>query len=321
MMLIAISGTPGSGKTTVGKLLAKKLGLDFVSTGLIFRQMADERNMDLESFSKLAETDPAPDKELDSRQVKLAKKGNVVLEGRLSGLLPEIKADFRIWVDAEKRERARRIAHRDKKTIDDALKELGYREESERKRYSSYYKIDLDNKKPYDIIIDSTEKTPEESLGLILTMLKNKEGKNMDMKQVGIGSVCRKTRGRDAGECVIVELKENRALVTGPKSITGVRRRYVNISHLSPTGRALKIKASATDEEVAKAMDRTLPPSRPGKPKQAAPQKEPKKEIKRLKVPKRPAKKTAKKTAKKPAKKSAKTARAKKTTKRKSRKK
>ena len=296
-MLIAISGTPGSGKTTVGKLLAEALGLKFTSTGKLFREMAEESGKNLKKFSKLAEKDDKIDKELDARQTKLAKKGNLVLEGRLSCFLPEIKADYRIWVDAAKDERAKRIAKRDKTTKAKALKELDYREASEKKRYSTYYQIDLDDKSAYDLQIDSTDKTPEDSLKLILNLIKKeainkeviikeekKEGKNMDLKQIGIGSMCMKTMGRDKGECVILDIKENRALVTGPKSLTGVRRRYINLAHLTPTGKNIKINKEAPDEAVANALGKTLPATRPQKQQS---KQLPKKPIKRLTIPKK----------------------------------
>ena len=50
MVTITISGTPGSGKTTVAMLLEKKLELKYVYSGMIFREQADKHNMSL--FSK-----------------------------------------------------------------------------------------------------------------------------------------------------------------------------------------------------------------------------------------------------------------------------
>ncbi|MEM4906212.1 MAG: (d)CMP kinase, partial [Sulfolobales archaeon] len=39
-LVIAVSGRPGSGKTTLAKSLADSLGLRYVSSGGIFRRMA-----------------------------------------------------------------------------------------------------------------------------------------------------------------------------------------------------------------------------------------------------------------------------------------
>ncbi|MEM5874937.1 MAG: 50S ribosomal protein L14e [Candidatus Aenigmatarchaeota archaeon] len=72
-----------------------------------------------------------------------------------------------------------------------------------------------------------------------------------------IGRICRKIAGREAGKyCVVLKkIDENFVLVTGPKQITGVKRRKCNITHLQPTEYKIEIKEEASDEEVAKVMD------------------------------------------------------------------
>ncbi len=67
-----------------------------------------------------------------------------------------------------------------------------------------------------------------------------------------VGRVCVKTAGRDAGGyCVIVNKVDNdHVLVTGPKPLTGVRRRKVNLSHLEPIQEKVKVKADASDKDV-----------------------------------------------------------------------
>ncbi len=67
--------------------------------------------------------------------------------------------------------------------------------------------------------------------------------------------MCVKTAGREAGRyCVIVKkVDANFVLVTGPKSLTKVRRRKCNVDHLEPLMEKVKIKSDASDEEVAKA--------------------------------------------------------------------
>ena len=76
------------------------------------------------------------------------------------------------------------------------------------------------------------------------------------MPAIEVGRICIKTRGREAGRrCVIVDLiDKNFVLITGPKSVTGVRRRRANINHLSPTEEKINIKRGASDEEIIKAM-------------------------------------------------------------------
>jgi len=77
------------------------------------------------------------------------------------------------------------------------------------------------------------------------------------MTAIQIGRIVVKTNGREAGKkAVIVDLiNPNYVLITGPKTITSVRRRKCNIGHLEPTDKVVSIKRDATDEEVAAAID------------------------------------------------------------------
>jgi len=65
-----------------------------------------------------------------------------------------------------------------------------------------------------------------------------------------------KTAGREAGRyCVVLKKDEpGFVLITGPKSLTKVKRRKCNIHHLEPLVEKLKIKAEASDDEVLKAL-------------------------------------------------------------------
>jgi large subunit ribosomal protein L14e len=44
-------------------------------------------------------------------------------------------------------------------------------------------------------------------------------------------------------------------LVTGPKKVTGVKRRRVNINHVLPLQDKIEVKRGASDEEVAQVLD------------------------------------------------------------------
>ena len=56
-MIITISGIPGSGKTTVGRMLAEKLGYKFYSIGDLRGKMAMERGMTIDQLNELGKTD------------------------------------------------------------------------------------------------------------------------------------------------------------------------------------------------------------------------------------------------------------------------
>jgi large subunit ribosomal protein L14e len=78
----------------------------------------------------------------------------------------------------------------------------------------------------------------------------------LDVPAAEVGRICVKLLGREAGrKCVVVDLTDKSfVLITGPKEVTGVRRRRVNINHIEPLQESVEIKRGASDEEVTQAL-------------------------------------------------------------------
>jgi large subunit ribosomal protein L14e len=72
-----------------------------------------------------------------------------------------------------------------------------------------------------------------------------------------VGRVCVKTAGREAGKyCVVLKkMDENFVLVTGPKELTGVKRRRCNVEQLESTPFILKITSETGEGEIIKAFN------------------------------------------------------------------
>ena len=72
-----------------------------------------------------------------------------------------------------------------------------------------------------------------------------------------VGRICVKTRGREAGKmCVVVDIiDDDFLLITGPRQLTGVKRRKVNVKHVEPTQYKINISKGASDEDVIKAIE------------------------------------------------------------------
>ncbi|MFH1786379.1 MAG: (d)CMP kinase [archaeon] len=175
-MRIALSGPPGSGKTTVGEIIAKRLSLKFIPASQIFREMAKEQGMPIEQFNKFCETDKAFDKKMDASQKKYMLQDNVVIDSRLSAHFIT-NADFKVHIRADLKERARRVAGRDKMPPAEAEKKITAREASERARYTEYYGIDITDLSIYDIVLNSTKWTADEVADIIVTAIRQKEVK------------------------------------------------------------------------------------------------------------------------------------------------
>jgi CMP/dCMP kinase len=160
-MIITISGKAGSGKSTVAKLVAKKLKLKHYSIGDLMRKLAKEKKISLIKLSKLAEKDKSIDLELDKKQIELREQDNFVIDGRLTAYFIPY-ADLKVFLDCNDKVRAERIL-KDKRgeeksnSIKDLITKIKQREQSERKRYKNLYKIDYQEKKLYNMVIDTTD--------------------------------------------------------------------------------------------------------------------------------------------------------------------
>jgi cytidylate kinase len=176
-MIITISGTPGSGKGTIGRLLAAELKYRFYSMGDIRRKYAAEHGMTIEQLNKKAEIDPTSDHLVDEYQTELGKKeDDVVIDSRLG--FHFIPMSFKLFLDADEMVRVRRILNDKRATehykdADDAVQQLRERQESDKKRYKKLYDVD-----PYDVdavdyglLLDTSSNTPEELVAMILDVL------------------------------------------------------------------------------------------------------------------------------------------------------
>ncbi|MEM0092978.1 MAG: AAA family ATPase [Thermofilum sp.] len=167
-IIVAISGTPGSGKTTYAKFLAERYGLRYVSGGALFREIARERGYDLVEFHRVAEIEEDIDFLIEERSLREALKGGVVIEGHLAVWVLRSIAHAKIIFDAPLEVRARRIAVRDSKSFSEALEELVKREKSNRERAWKYYGLDVRDYSVADLVIN-TGLLGEESVKFILT--------------------------------------------------------------------------------------------------------------------------------------------------------
>lgn len=167
-MIITISGKPGSGKTTVGKELARRLRLKFYSAGDIRGEMALKKGMTIDQLNKLGEKSPVTDEEVDDFVERLGReKDDFVIDSRLA--FHFIRNSIKIFLDCDENMAAQRIFKAPKrpderkyKNAEDTLKVLQEREKSDMLRYKKYYALDYTDKRHYDLMIDTTTLSVEE---------------------------------------------------------------------------------------------------------------------------------------------------------------
>jgi cytidylate kinase len=169
---VAISGKSGCGNTTVSRLVADTLGLAFVN--FTFRNLAEEKGISLKEVLDAAAEDDYWDREVDSRQVKLAREGaGCVIGSRLAiWMLPE--ADLKVYLRAKPETRARRIRKREEGSLEEIAAFTAERDRQDRERYMRLYNIDNDDYRFADFIIDTDDIAAEEIARLIVNRAKRK---------------------------------------------------------------------------------------------------------------------------------------------------
>jgi cytidylate kinase len=160
-MLITVSGPAGSGKSTLAASLAEELGVEHISGGDVFREIASERGLTPLELNRQAEENDSIDRDLDRRLRTVARERDaLVLESRLAGWMAGEFADFRLWLDAPLPVRADRIADREDKPVETAREETEARAESEALRYQEYYGIDIEDLSIYDLVVNTARWSP-----------------------------------------------------------------------------------------------------------------------------------------------------------------
>jgi CMP/dCMP kinase len=183
-MIITISGLPGSGKSTVSKILEKKLGFERIYVGGIRRELARSKGMNLEELNEYALNNPETDIDVDKEAAKQARlKKNAIVEGRTQfHFIPEsikvyLTIDFdegakRIWKQIQNEEEKNKRNEDKINSFEEMKKSLKKRIENDTKRYIKYYNLNCYDKKHYDLIINTTNIRPEKVADKILKFIK-----------------------------------------------------------------------------------------------------------------------------------------------------
>ncbi len=167
-----------SGKWTVSKLLAKELWYEIVSIWDMKRKLAADMWINIIEFNKMWD-DPEKSAEFDLKyeeyQKNLKLTDDIILDSRL-GFYAQPKA-FKILLDVDEEVSWERIFKAERDTDKHATKkhaidEVKERNSSDEKRYQKLYNVDLWNPNNYNLVIDTSERTPEEVLQIILDEFK-----------------------------------------------------------------------------------------------------------------------------------------------------
>lgn len=181
--ILTIGGLPGSGKSTVTKLLVQKLAYKFFSTGNFARELAIKMGLTLEQFNGLVASDKSIDEHIDKEQIRIGQEENHYVIDSILGFhfipqsfnilltVPLEVAAERIWQD---KQTSLRLATGDTATTyREVLDKTQKRILNHEARYFEHYSVQVYAQGNYDLVIDTLDKDPEAVSIIIMSAYKN----------------------------------------------------------------------------------------------------------------------------------------------------
>ncbi len=179
MVVIVISGQPGCGSTTTGKLLSERLSINFFSVGHYFKSL--DSGKETEKAVKIWKSSAGKKLQfkkkgdlnyIEELQIALAKSGSIIIESKLGIRFLKEYADIKVWLKAPVDVRAQRVAKRDKIPLSRAIRVLKEKEKIERQNFRRIYGFDFFQlEKEADLVIDTSHKTPQKIVAEIMAYM------------------------------------------------------------------------------------------------------------------------------------------------------
>jgi cytidylate kinase len=173
---ITITGDLGSGKSAVSRILCERTGFQYVSTGRIQRQLAEQMGIDTLEMNRRADVDPSIDEQIDGIFADLGKDAeNYVVDSRMAWFF--LPNSLKVYLRADVQVAAARILSDPNRnseqyqTREEAVEKITARKASENARFLKKYNADCANMDNFDLVVDTTNHTPEEVGAIILDRL------------------------------------------------------------------------------------------------------------------------------------------------------
>ena len=171
--IIALSGDLASGKGSTSRILMKELNYGIYRNGEYFRKLAKEKGMDITQFNEYVKDHPEIDIQTEKSAGEYAKThDNFIIDARLGWYaVPE---SFKVYMTVDIDVAAKRAFNdQDRKssecfdTVEEQKADIEKRYKLENERYWNLYQVRKDDMSNYDLVIDTTELTPQETADII----------------------------------------------------------------------------------------------------------------------------------------------------------
>ena len=172
--IISLAGELASGKGTVSKLLSAELNFTVYRNGEYVRKLARDRGLDITSFNEYLNEHPEIDRQIEKSAAEYAKEHNdFIIDARLGWYaVPE---SFKVYLTIDINEAAKRAFYDPERkstekfsSIEEQKQDMLRRYKMENERYFKLYGVRKEDLSNYDLVIDTTDKTPEQVKKLII---------------------------------------------------------------------------------------------------------------------------------------------------------
>lgn len=169
--IVVLGGYPGSGKSTVKRLLAEQLGYKTFSTGDYVRELATKRGMTLEEFNEAIAQSKDMDLLIDAKLEHIeAEEDHYVIDSHLAFYF--VPSGFSVYLDISLETSAERVYADRTATVrvksgdsmtslEEARERTHKRIENHRDRYWRHYGIDPYIPTQYNFVINSEILSPK----------------------------------------------------------------------------------------------------------------------------------------------------------------
>ncbi|MDW8043661.1 MAG: cytidylate kinase family protein [Nitrososphaerota archaeon] len=182
-LVVLISGQAATGKSTLGRALARRLGVRYYSGGDALMRLARRMGYDAkgrkwwdtpEGMKFLAEREANFDfdKMVDQELMRIAEERPAVID---SWVLPWLMDEgYKIWLKASLEVRAKRLAKRGRMSYEEAQRVLREREERNRALYREIYGIRWgEDLEPFHLVLDTSSLSKDDVLRIALTAVRS----------------------------------------------------------------------------------------------------------------------------------------------------
>ena len=173
-MHITITGLLGSGKSTVCQILRDTYGFEIFSTGAIQREVAREKGVTTLELNEMMKIDHNLDDVIDETTTRISRErrdDKLIFDSRMAW---HFATDtFKIFLTIDPMVAAVRVmadprAEEPYASVEEARDMLIKRSRVERARFQELYGVDYYDKNNFNLVVDTSNRTPEEVVSLIM---------------------------------------------------------------------------------------------------------------------------------------------------------